>query len=124
MFPLVTNDLKLSALEVLYAYKGQPQIERRFKQLKTDFLSASVFLEDIGRIEAFLCVYFFALLVESLLERGVRMTIKVSKESNPCPSTRKAATPNGRRRGVCWISSRRSNVTSSSNAARSPKVAI
>ena len=37
LFPLVTNDPKLSALDVLHAYERQPQIERRFEQLKTDF---------------------------------------------------------------------------------------
>ena len=70
IFPLVTNDLKLSALEVLHAYKHQPQIERRFEQLKTDFRLAPVFLKDVGRIEAFLCVYFFALLAEAALGAG------------------------------------------------------
>ena len=66
----MTNDLKLSALEVLHAYKNQPQIERRFEQLKTDFRLAPVFLKDVGRIEAFLCVYFFALLAEVALGAG------------------------------------------------------
>ena len=76
IFPLVTNDLKLSALEVLHAYKRQPQIERRFAQLKTDFCLAPVFLKDVGRIEAFLCAYFFALLAESLLERELRRAME------------------------------------------------
>ena len=76
IFPLVTNDLKLSALDVLQAYKRQPQIERRFEQLKTDFCLAPVFLKDVGRIEAFLCIYFFALLVESLLERELRRAME------------------------------------------------
>jgi hypothetical protein len=35
-----------------------------------------VFLKDVGRIEAFLCVYFFALLVESLLERELRRAME------------------------------------------------
>ena len=43
IFPLVTNDVNLSALEVLQAYKRQPQIERRFEQLKTDYDVAPVF---------------------------------------------------------------------------------
>ena len=58
IFPLVTNDTKLAALEVLHAYKRQPQIERRFEQLKTDYDVAPVFLKDVARIEAFLCVYY------------------------------------------------------------------
>src|ERR1022692_2522550 len=43
IFPLVTNDAQLSALMVLQAYKGQPHIEKRFAQLKTDFAVAPVF---------------------------------------------------------------------------------
>ena len=61
----MTNDPKLSALEVLHAYKRQPQIEKRFEQLKPDFAVAPVFLKDVGRIEALFCVYFFALLAEA-----------------------------------------------------------
>jgi transposase len=72
IFPLVTNDTNLDALEVLHAYKRQPQIERRFEQLKTDYDVAPVFLKDVARIEAFLCVYYFALLTEALLERELR----------------------------------------------------
>jgi transposase len=72
IFPLVTNDSNLSALELLHAYKRQPQIERRFEQLKTDYHVAPVFLKDVARIEAFLCVYYFALLTEALLERELR----------------------------------------------------
>ena len=33
---------------------------------------APVFLKDVARIEAFLCVYYFALLTEALLERELR----------------------------------------------------
>ncbi len=40
IFPLVTNVLELSELEVLLAYKRQPVIEKRFSQLKTDFRAA------------------------------------------------------------------------------------
>ena len=37
VFPLITNDHSLSGLEMLLAYKGQPALEKRFSQLKTDF---------------------------------------------------------------------------------------
>jgi transposase len=99
IFPLVTNDVKLSALEVLHAYKRQPQIERRFAQLKTDFRLAPVFLKDVGRIEAFLCVYFFALLAESLLERELRRAMeREGLESLPLyPEGRDCRRPTTRR---------------------------
>lgn len=76
LFPLVTNDTQLDAREVLEAYKRQPPIERRFEQLKTDYRVAPVFLKDVARIEGFLCVYFFALLAESLIERALRQAMR------------------------------------------------
>ena len=92
IFPLVTNDRQLGALEVLHAYKRQPQIEKRFEQLKTDFAVAPVFLKDVGRIEALFCVYFLVLLAESLLERELRQamqregfeTLPLYPEGRPC----------------------------------------
>ena len=92
IFPLVTNDRQLGALEVLHAYKRQPQIEKRFEQLKTDFAVAPVLLKDVGRIEALFCVYFIVLLAESLLERELRKameredlkTLPLYPEGRPC----------------------------------------
>lgn len=72
VFPLVSNDKALSAEEILAAYKRQPCIEKRFSQLKTDYQLPPVFLKSPHRIEALLSVYFFALLVEALLERELR----------------------------------------------------
>jgi transposase len=75
-FPLVTNVLDLSPLELLRVYKRQPTIEKRFSQLKTDFEVAPVYLKSVHRIQALLCVYFFALLVEALLERELRQAMQ------------------------------------------------
>lgn len=75
VFPLVSNVAELSELELLYAYKRQPAIEKRFSQLKTDFTVAPVYLKDVRRIQALLCVYFVALLVEALLERELRQAM-------------------------------------------------
>jgi transposase len=76
IFPLVTNVLEFSPLELLRVYKRQPTIEKRFAQLKTDFEVAPVYLKSVHRIQALLCVYFFALLVEALLERDLRQAMK------------------------------------------------
>jgi transposase len=99
VFPLVTNDGDLTALEVLLAYKHQPTIEKRFEQLKTDFAVAPVWLKDVGRIEALLHVYFIVLLIEALMERELRQgmeragleTIPLYPEGRPCrrPTTRR-----------------------------------
>jgi transposase len=91
-FPLVTNVLDASERDLLWAYKKQPTIEKRFSQMKTDFWVAPVHLQSASRIEAFLCIYFFALLVEALLERELRQAMKVSEvnslplypEGRPC----------------------------------------
>jgi len=97
IFPLVTNVLELSELEVLLAYKRQPVIEKRFSQLKTDFRVAPVYLKDVSRIQALLCVYFLVLLVEALLELRQAMeregieSLPMYPEDRPCrhPTTRR-----------------------------------
>jgi len=99
VFPLITNVLDLSERELLWAYKRQPVIEKRFSQLKTDFAVAPVYLKEASRIQALLCVYFFALLVEALLERELRQTMQRASiaslpmypEGRPCrhPTTRR-----------------------------------
>jgi transposase len=99
VFPLVTNDRELSELEILFAYKRQPQVEKRFAQLKTDYEVAPVYLKEARRIQALLCVYFLAQLVQALLERELRQAMEREKldslplypEGRPCrhPTTRK-----------------------------------
>jgi transposase len=76
IFPLITNEAAMSAKELLLAYKQQPMLEKRFAQLKTDFVVAPMFLKEVSRIQALLCVYFLALLVESLLERELRRAME------------------------------------------------
>jgi len=76
IFPLVTNVADFSPRELLQAYKRQPTIEKRFSQLKTDFEVAPVYLKSVHRIQAMLCMYFFALLVEALLERQLRQAMQ------------------------------------------------
>ncbi len=76
IFPLVSNVVDFTALELLHAYKRQPVIEKRFSQLKTDFEVAPVYLKAVHRIQSLLCMYFFALLVEALLERQLRQAMQ------------------------------------------------
>jgi transposase len=92
VFPLLTNDRKLNATEVLQAYKRQPLLEKRFSQFKTDFAVAPVFLKNVSRIQGLLAAYFFALLVQTLLERELRQamarageaTLPLYPEARPC----------------------------------------
>ncbi len=99
IFPLVTNVAKFSELELLQAYKRQPAIEKRFSQLKTDFEVAPVYLKAVHRIQALLCMYFFALLVEALLERQLRQAMQQSEiEALPLyPEGRACHRPTARR---------------------------
>ena len=99
LFPLTTNDTQLSELETLLAYKGQPTIEKRFSQLKSDFEVAPIYLKEVSRIEALLCMYFFALVVQALIEREIRMQMASKEiESLPLyPEGRKCRAPSTRR---------------------------
>jgi transposase len=98
-FPLITNERSLSELQLLLAYKQQPAIERRFEQMKTDFVVAPVYLKETSRIQALLCVYFFVLLVESLLERELRraMAEKEIEDLPLYPEGRACRRPTARR---------------------------
>jgi transposase len=92
VFPLLTNDRKLSATEVLRAYKRQPLLEKRFSQFKTDFAVAPVYLKNVSRIQDLLASYFFALLVQTLPERELRQgmaragekSLLLYPEGRPC----------------------------------------
>ena len=99
VFPLITNIRDWSAEDVLEAYKRQPTIEKRFSQLKNDFRAAPVYLKSVRRIVGLLTVYFFALMVQSLIERELRNSMQKSgvdslplyPEGRAClnPTTRK-----------------------------------
>jgi transposase len=99
IFPLITNVVDLSELELLKTYKRQPTIEKRFSQLKTDFEVAPVYLKAVHRIQALLAVYFFALLLEALLERELRRAMQCSGiETLPLyPERRPCRWPTARR---------------------------
>jgi len=99
IFPLLTNDRELTAREVLAAYKRQPIIEKRFSQFKTDFAVAPVYLKDVARIQGMLAAYFLVLLVQTLLERELRLAMaKAGIESLPLyPEKRPCARPTARR---------------------------
>jgi transposase len=99
VFPLITNDDVLSERELLLAYKDQPVIEKRFAQLKTDYEVAPVYLKEVSRIQALLCMYFFVLLVEALLERELRRAMaRAGLKSLPLyPEGRKCHRPTMRR---------------------------
>jgi len=99
VFPLITNVTKMSPEALLRAYKRQPLIEKRFSQFKTDFEVAPVYLKEVSRIQSLLCVYFFVLLVQTLLERELRDAMSEAElQSLPLyPERRKCCAPTTRR---------------------------
>jgi len=99
VFPLISNVLEMSPEALLRAYKRQPLIEKRFSQFKTDFEVAPVYLKEVSRIQSLLCVYFFVLLVQTLLERELRSAMSEAEmESLPLyPERRKCRAPTTRR---------------------------
>ncbi len=99
VFPLITNDRDLTVKEVLRTYKRQSQIEKRFSQLKTQFEVAPVFLKSVRRVVALLTIYYFVLLIQSVLEREIRRRMRESGiESLPLyPEERDCKAPTTRR---------------------------
>ncbi len=78
-FPLITNDLALKPRRLLRIYKKQPRLEKRHEQLKSVHDVAPQYLKGVARIEALLCVFFLALLVDALIERQVRRAMRAKK---------------------------------------------
>jgi transposase len=78
MFTLMTNipPEQLSTRGVLLKYKFQPYIEKRHQQFKSVFNAAPVFLKTPHRIEALLFIYFIVLLLNALIERELRRSMK------------------------------------------------
>ena len=99
MYPLLTNDRSLIPAQVLEAHKRQPKIEGRFKDLKSVFEVAPVFLKNEARIEALFFLYFIALLVEAVIEREMRRAMEERKlEEIPLyPESRMCKRPTARR---------------------------
>jgi transposase len=76
-YALLTNldPTEADAAEVLRRYKGQEVVERRYGDVKGPLAVAPLFLHDNRRIHALVHIICLALLVFSLIERAVRLTI-------------------------------------------------
>ena len=110
IFPIITNIADMSIADILQKYKYQPYLEKRHEQLKNVLEVAPVFIKDARRIEAFLFVYFLALLIASLIERELRLAMKIEGlESLPLyPEKRKCKSPTSRRALEIFSSLRKS----------------
>jgi transposase len=74
-FPLTSNDPKLTDIEVLTAYRYQPNLEKRHHELKSVQDAAPVTLKSPFRIEALFACQFIALLTNCLIERELRQAM-------------------------------------------------
>jgi transposase len=94
-FPLISNDRLLDDAGLLVAYKYQPNLEKRYAQLKGTQLVAPMFLRDPARIEALLACHFLALLVQALIERHLRAAMADAglKQLSLYPEDRGCTTP-------------------------------
>ena len=76
IFPLLTTDRSLSALEVLKYYKYQPKLEKRFNQLRSVHEATPLLFKKIERVEAIMFIFFLALMVQAIIEREVRLKME------------------------------------------------
>jgi hypothetical protein len=78
-WPLITNDRDMTGAQVLAAYRYQPNLERRHHLLKGVQDAAPIWIKTIPRIEAIFLCHFIALLIGALIERQIRMAMKVAE---------------------------------------------
>lgn len=76
LFPLLTNCADMPPEVVLEKYKHQPMLEKRHQQLKSVYEVMPMLFKNVERIEAFLFVYFIVMLLQALVERQIRMSMK------------------------------------------------
>jgi len=85
-FVLATNDLELSADELLANYKGQGAVERGFRFLKDkSFRVAEVFLKKISRIQALAMVMVLCLFIYALTEFPAATRIGANRRDGDQP---------------------------------------
>jgi len=76
IFPLLSTDKSIGPKEVLTSYKYQPRLEKRFNQFKSVHEAAPILFKNIERVEAIMFLFFVALIVQAVIERKVRMSMK------------------------------------------------
>ena len=113
--PTITNDTMMTPAQVLAAYQYQPNLERRHHILKGPQEVAPVYLETPHRIEALLLCHFLAMLVEALIEREIRTSMKTQGLAG-IPLYPNCATAQSPVLPASWTSSTTSNATTSTPA--------
>ncbi|KKG87642.1 transposase [Methanosarcina mazei] len=84
LFILASNDISLSPEEMLKYYKGQDNVEKGFRFLKSDTFSISkVYLKKKGRIEALTMIMVLCLMIYSIAEWKLRIKLETENETVP-----------------------------------------
>ncbi|MCP4376499.1 MAG: IS1634 family transposase, partial [bacterium] len=78
IFPILCTDEAMTAKSALEAYKYQPRLEKRFCQLKSVHNVAPTLFKRVERVEAIMLLFFLALILQAIIEREVRQTMKDS----------------------------------------------
>lgn len=76
IFPLLSTDRSIGPKEALCSYKYQPRLEKRFNQFKSVHEAAPILFKNIQRVEAIMFLFFVALIIQGIIERKVRMSMK------------------------------------------------
>jgi transposase len=92
-FVLCSNDLMLSAEEILREYKTQSGVEKKFQQLKSPHFVNSLYLETPERIEALTYLILISMMVLSIAEHVVRRELKAEGEKIIGPGKVKMVQP-------------------------------
>src|SRR4051794_22323782 len=71
--------------QVLWTYKSQIQVERRFHHLKGPLAVAPMFLKNPDRNAGLLCILVWALMVLTLMVRQARRELKSQPLYGPYP---------------------------------------
>lgn len=95
-FVLCSNDLTLSAEDLLREYKTQDSVEKKFKQLKSPQFVNAIYLESPERIEAFSYLMLICMLMLSVAEYVVRRGLSQDNEQIIGPGKIKMKRPTQR----------------------------
>jgi transposase len=79
VFPLITNNMDKSSLQVLQTYKFQSFLENRHSELKSVLQVAPVFLKKPARVLTLVDIVVLSLTVATLMERDLRLGMKRNK---------------------------------------------
>jgi len=84
LFILASNDISISAEDMLKYYKGQDNVEKGFRFLKSNTFSVSkVYLKSNARIEALTMIMVLCLMIYSIAEWKLRMRLEEENETVP-----------------------------------------